>query len=351
MQEGPNQEVRTVLKIASAVNGIFIGQLYRLDPDVGPIPVTSISLQGKTVKFAVVPMDVTYEGKLSTDGGSVTGTWTHFSVTHDLNLRRVDANSAWSIPPPIAHTREMPSDADPAFEVATIKPSAPDNRRKGLDFQGRHFVIYKFSANELIGFAYGLHTKQIIGAPAWFGTNLYDIDGVPNVQGDPSINQMKALVQKLLADRLKLVFHHDKRVLVVYAITLSKGGPKLISSARGTNEEYDFSFPRRFGGLTVRNLTMADFATWMQALVLDKPVIDQTGLTGRYDFTLNWTPDGPQIAQYNGAGSASPSAVDDPTAPPDLYTALQEQLGLKLESEKAPDDVMIVDHVERPSPN
>lgn len=97
---------------------------------------------------------------------------------------------------------------------------------------------------------------------------------------------------------------------------------------------------------------MADFAIGLQTTVTDRPVVDQTGLTGRYDFTLKWTPDDSQFAQFRGAvPQPPPAAGDNPNAPPSLYTAVQEQLGLKIEAEKAPDDVMVIDHVEKPSPN
>jgi len=98
---------------------------------------------------------------------------------------------------------------------------------------------------------------------------------------------------------------------------------------------------------------MANFATWMQSGVMDRPVVDQTGLTDRYDFILKWTPDESQFAQFRGANVKMPTAnaTNDPNAPPGLYTAIQEQLGLKMEATKAPDDVIVIDHVEKPSPN
>ncbi len=97
---------------------------------------------------------------------------------------------------------------------------------------------------------------------------------------------------------------------------------------------------------------MAGFATWMQGYVMDKPVVDQSGLTDRYDFSLKWTPDESQFAQWRGTnGPTPPPAGDNPDAPPGFYTAVQEQLGLKFEATKAPDDVIVIDHVEKPSPN
>lgn len=96
---------------------------------------------------------------------------------------------------------------------------------------------------------------------------------------------------------------------------------------------------------------MAVFATWMQTTVMDKPVVDQTGLTDRYDFQLKWTPDQSQFEQFSGTGASVPPATNDPNAPPGLYTAIQEQLGLKMGKGKVPDDVIVIDHVEKPSEN
>ena len=102
----------------------------------------------------------------------------------------------------------------------------------------------------------------------------------------------------------------------------------------------------------VRNMTVAEFATWMQSAVMDRPVVDQTGLKDKYDFTLKWTPDDSQFAQFRGSNVPRPQpAGDNPNAPPSLYTAMQEQLGLKFDATKAPDDVIVIDHVEKPSPN
>ena len=97
--------------------------------------------------------------------------------------------------------------------------------------------------------------------------------------------------------------------------------------------------------LPAKNATMKDFTGLLQEVVLDKPVVDQTGLKGRYDFTLKWAPD---ESQFSGHG---PPTSDDPSAPPSLFTAVQEQVGLKLDSTKAMVDVMVIDHVEKPSPN
>jgi uncharacterized protein (TIGR03435 family) len=244
----------------------------------------------------------------------------------------------------------MDANANPNFEVATVKPSTPNKPGKGFAFRGGHFVTFNTNMNDLVAFAYGFHSKQIIDGPAWFGTDLYDIEAKPNAEGQPSHKQMQTMVQKLLADRCKLTFHHDKRGLSVYVISLASGGPKMTKSTGDPHDPGAFLF-RNLGDLIVRNQTMADFATGMQSVVMDKPVVDQTGLTDKYDFQLKWTPDESQFGQFRGTGAVVPPPPENPKAPPSLYTAIQEQLGLKMGPGKVTDDVIVIDHVEKPSEN
>jgi uncharacterized protein (TIGR03435 family) len=123
------------------------------------------------------------------------------------------------------------------------------------------------------------------------------------------------------------------------------------TTTAGPNDPQGFGF-RGLGDLIVRNMNMKEFASWMQSGVMDKPVVDHTGLTDKYDFTLKWTPDDSQFAQFRGVGAVTPpGAGSDPNAPPSLYTAMPETLGLKMEAGKAMDDVIVIDHVEKPAAN
>jgi uncharacterized protein (TIGR03435 family) len=201
--------------------------------------------------------------------------------------------------------------------------------------------------NDLITFAYDLHARQITAEPSWLDSDKYDILAEPEAEGSPNRKQLAATIQKLLADRYKLSFHRDKKELSVYAIVVGKTGPKLSKSESDPNGLPSLLF-RGLGVLPVRNATIGDFATVMQAAVLDRPVADQTGLTGKYDFMLTWTPDETQFA---GLGARVPPPTDKADAPPDLFTAVQQQLGLKLEPTKAPVDVLAIDRVEKPSEN
>jgi uncharacterized protein (TIGR03435 family) len=344
------QDLRIVLKVTKDDKGAYKANFYSIDQIPQPLPVDSITLDASAVKFTLKLVGGTYEGKLSGDGKTIDGAWTQGGNPMQLTLARATPETEWSMPAPPPPVVPMKADANPSLDVATIKPSDPSRQGKGFGFRGTHFLTFNTNMNDLIAFAYGLHAKQITGAPDWFGTQLYDIDGVPDAPGQPNIKQMGLMVQKLLADRCQLKFHHETRELSVYAIKVAPAGPKLTRTAATDANQQGFFF-RGLGDLVVRNMNMAEFASWMQSGVMDKPVVDQTGLKDKYDFELKWTPDDSQFQQFRGAVNMNTPPSTDPNAPPSLYTAVQETLGLKFESTKAPDDVIVIDHVEKPSAN
>jgi len=336
--------LRIVMKVKKE-DGQLTAFSYSIDQGGRPIAITSISLQGMAVKFAIKPLDVTYVGTLSPDANSISGNQTQGGQTHPLNFQRVSAENTWPIPEP---PKAMAADAKPKFDVGTVKPSDPSRPGKLFTFRGSHVMTINTDVNDLITFAYGLHSKQIVEAPAWLGTDKFDVDGKPDVEGQPSLAQLRMLIQSVLTERFKLAFHHEQRELSVYALTVAKGGkPKMTVTADKPSDNRNFLF-RGLGDLTVTNSTMKDFCDGMQGAVMDKPVVDHTGLTDRYDFQLRWTPDESQFAQM---GSRGPVSTEDSNAPPTLETALQEQLGLKLEPAKAMTDVIVIDHLEKPSEN
>ncbi len=251
------------------------------------------------------------------------------------------------------HAQNMPPNADPAFEVSTIKPANPEDPGKDFGFEGRIFYARNYNVEDLIALGYGLHAKQVLDEPRWFATALFDIDGIPDVAGRPSQQQKFTMIQKLLADRFQLAFHYEKRELPIYVITVAKDGPKLAHSATDPDEPGWFRWQHRLGDLRVTNMTIAEFAVWFQKTVTDKPLVDRSGLTGRYDFTLTWTPGESEFPQFRRTGgfNPSPTPTDNLKAPPDLYKAFQEQLGLKLQRSIAPVNVMVIDHAEKPSAN
>lgn len=338
------QGMRIVLKVSQANGGGWKGLIYNVDQGGQPLMVTSLMLQGSAFSFSIKQLDITYAGTLAADGNNVAGNVVQGGESHALNLQRVSEENTWPIP---EAPKAMPVDAKPKFDAVTVKPSDPNRPGKLFTVRGRHILTINTTANDLITFAYGLHVKQIVGAQDWLANDKFDIDGVPDVEGQPSADQLRMLIQDVLADRFRLTFHHDKQELPVYALTLAKGGPKMDVTAAVPSDSRNFMF-RKLGELRVTNSTMQDFCKGMQSAVMDKPVVDHTGLTDRYDFNLSWTPDQSQFGQM-GANLSPPA--DDANAPPSLYTALQEQLGLKLEATKAAADVIVIDHLEKPSAN
>ena len=319
--------------------------LYSIDQG-WQMAANTFDMRGNTVTFAITGIGLTYAGTLSAAGDTITGVVTENGETHPLNLTRVTDAAASSVPEP---PRTMRRDANPKFEVVTVKRSPLDSPGKGLEFRGRELVARDLNVDDMIMLGYGVHTKQIVGAPEWFNSELFDIEGIPDVPGVPNQKQMGHLMQDLLAQRFGLTIHHEQRQLSVFAITLAKGGPKMHVSPAAQNDQAGFAF-RSFGDLSVHNMSMAGFANWMQATVTDRPMVDQTGLKDRYDFTLKWTPDDSQFAQFRST-SRSPKPKNDPNAPPALNDAAQQQLGLRIEPVKAIDDVIVIDQVHHPSAN
>lgn len=232
----------------------------------------------------------------------------------------------------------MPADAHPSFAVATIKPHEPNERDRGVWVQGDHFDFSAASVEKLMKWAYSVHAQQIVGGPAWVRQDRYDINGRPDLEGEPNLAQQQEMIEKLLADRFGLKFHREMRELPVYAIRVAKGGPKLSPAAHLERKPIEQSDSRGDSD-RVHNYESApiSYLIMVEQLWSDRPLVDQTGLKGTYDFKLEYDAD----EAHNG----------DPNAPPDIFTAVQQELGLKFERAKAPVEVFIIDHIERPSAN
>lgn len=343
----PQRDLRIVLKITPGDSGSLKAVMYSIDQGGQGIPASSISFQGGELKFAIQMIDGTYDGKMSSDGKSISGTWTQGPNPLPLVFERATPETAWAIPEPPPRIPPMAADADPNFEVATIKPSKPDEPGKAFLWRGGQFITVNTTVNDLIKFAYGVQEKQIIGGPDWLSSQKFDIAGKPDVPGVPNSNQLKGMMQKLLADRFQFKFHRDEKEMSAYVLTVAKSGNKMKQNTDNPKGLPGLFF-RQLGVLTVQNATMKDFTGLMESAVLDRPVVDQTGLQGRWDFILKWTPD---ESQFGGMGIKVPPPTDAADAPPPLFTAIQDQIGLKLEAEKASVEVLVLDHVEQPSAN
>ena len=246
----------------------------------------------------------------------------------------------------------------PPFDVISVKPSkdtlgtrmqfTPDGLR-GTGVNVR-FLLYE-------GYG-GINSNQVINEPAWASTDAFDIEAkvapadVPAL-GKMNFDQRRTMFQSILTDRFKLVVHHETRELTVYVLTVGKGGPKFKQSAPDNPAS---TTPRRRGMMSNRGkLTATD--TQISTLVtilsrqLGRNIIDKTGLTGNYDFTLEWTPDEGGPPTPKPADGSAPSSANAPDPGASVFTALQEQLGLKLEPTKAPVDVVVIDNIEKPTEN
>jgi uncharacterized protein (TIGR03435 family) len=335
--------LRTVIKISKSDDNSLRAVMYSIDQ--GPQPMAgAVTHQGSVVKIALPAINGAYEGKLDGDGVNLTGTWTQGPGSNPLNLKRVTDKEAWAIPTPPPVLKPMAGDYDPSFEVATVKVN-PNGRGRLYQLPAREFNSHNTSLTDLIVFAYNVHSRQIEGLPSWADSIKYDVNGKADGEGKPSQQQWRIMLQKLLADRFQLAFHREKKEISVYAIVVAKGGPKMTESVN-PNGQLGLVF-RGAGNLPARNATMAQCAGVMQSAVMDRPVVDQTGLTAHYDFQLTWTPD---ETQFGGLRPPAPPE-DNPNAPPDLFTAMQEQLGLKMQVAKAPVDVLVIERAGKPSEN
>jgi uncharacterized protein (TIGR03435 family) len=337
------RSLRLVFQVAPADGGGFRGVMYSIDQGGQGVPAT-ITVQGAAVRMAVAGINATFEGSLSADGNTLAGNFTQGGNPIAISLVRATRETAWAIPEP---PRPMAADAPLAFEVATIKLSNPDTPGKLFTMRGRQVLTINTTLTDLIVFAYDLHSKQITGGPEWAGMQKFDVTGQPEAPGIPSIVQLRGMIRQLLTDRFKLAFHRDRRDMPVYAIVVGPNGHKLTKNDTNPNGLPGLVF-RGLGVLPVSNATMADFAGVLQSAVLDRPVVDRTGLTGRWDFQIRWTPD---ESQFAGLGARVPPPTNDPNAPPGIFTAFTEQLGLKLDPSRAPVEVLVIDTIERPSEN
>jgi uncharacterized protein (TIGR03435 family) len=343
LQIALGRDLRVVVKISKADDGEYKALCYDIDHSWDPIPAYKVTIEGTTVKISVPFVRATYEGELAADGRTIAGNATsNGGVALPLNLTRATTETEWTIPPPPPRLPPMDPNATPSFEITTIKPVKSD-QPGGISLQGNRLRFTNITLNDLITFAYEVHLKQAIGSPPWAGTDKFDTEIKPEGEGVPSGKQWKGMLQKLMADRFKLVFHREMKELPVYALSVGKTGPKL---AKGDQNGVPYLHFGVLGNLHAVNATMADFTQMMQTLVLDRPVVDQTGLEGRLDFDLNWTPDDSQFA---GLRAQIHPPADGADALPPLYTAIQEQIGLKLDATMAPVEVLVIDHVEKPS--
>jgi uncharacterized protein (TIGR03435 family) len=238
-----------------------------------------------------------------------------------------------------------------AFEVATVKPSDLELAAgRFIRMQtANQFVARNCSLRMLISAAYNLSPQSVSGGPAWIDSDRYEIVAKSPGNVRPNLDDQMAMLRRLLADRFNLMFHRTTKQLPIYSLRLAKNGSKLKESAVSPDASPEGPPPLVFVifpeavRLPGRYATTAELASVLQRAALDRPVVDQTGLSGRYDFDLEFSPD------ENLFGGALPKNNDGTR--PSLFTAIQEQLGLKLEAKKGPVEIVVIDRAEHPSEN
>jgi uncharacterized protein (TIGR03435 family) len=334
MLASPRGEFRTVIKVSRGDGAALRVSLYNIDQSAVENP-GSMTVQGSNVRISTPGSSGTFDGKLSPDGSSISGTWTRGGVAMALNLKRVNDDAAWTIP---------------KFDVASIKLSALGIKQVSevQPLPGGRIHATEMSVMGLIQVAYRLRPFEITGGPGWLDSARYDIEAKSDNPANAGAWQI--MLQSLLADRFQLKFHRETKELPVYALVLARKDGKLGPSLNVSKE----------GGCVDRNLPSANQSSGpfcgggtgrgkisglgmpiggvaaLLSRMLDHAVIDKTGLTGKFDFQAHFTPDGSQ-------------ATDSPN--PSLFTALQEQLGLKLEPQKGPVEILVIDGVQKPKEN
>jgi uncharacterized protein (TIGR03435 family) len=265
----------------------------------------------------------------------------------------------------------------PKYDVATIKPAAGSDGRIAFLFVPGGIQLEGVPAQMLLREAFNVEDDHIIGAPAWVKTKRFDVQAKVSPEDASKLDKLKieerrSMLLPLLVERFNLKYHHETRELPGYALVVAKGGPKMkVSDIQppsprppepATNPKPDgagAANPPRGPRLRMMgrgNIESEGTNTEMLARVLSqqlsRTVTDKTGLKENYDFTLQWTPDDAPPPMPGGAdgGPAHNDNASD-TAGPSLFTALQEQLGLKLESTKGMADVIVIDHIDAPSEN
>jgi uncharacterized protein (TIGR03435 family) len=229
----------------------------------------------------------------------------------------------------------------PAYDVVSIKPDKTDSGRVSISVDDGNFNASNVSLKMMILGAWGLKDAQVINLPKWGDSMRFDIKAKitepdKKVLAALTPEQFRSMQQPILLDRFQLKFHHDKKVLPIYDLVVIKGGPKFKETAADSSRDSGIGIHNR--NLDATAVTLSDLADRLSDQV-SRIVVDKTGLAGKYDFQLNWSPD-----------DVGPPAADS-SAPPDIFTALEEQLGLKLQPGKAEVESFVIDQANPPTEN
>jgi bla regulator protein blaR1 len=255
-----------------------------------------------------------------------------------------------------------PGFAQLTFEVASIKPANPDQQGGLIQFMpGGGLKLTNIPLRAMITFAYDVRDFQVSGGQGWVGNERFDVLARPDraaVDGPDDFakmnddqrktmrNQIAERLRALLADRFQLVVHKEIKEQPIYALVLAKNGPKL-QETKETGTQQNMMTNR---GRSQGHAIPVEMVAQMLSGITGRPVVNKTGLTAKYDFVLEWTPDIGPDARAQGFGDGINTPAPAPGGPT-IFTALQEQLGLRLDSQKGPVENIVIDRVEKPSEN
>lgn len=249
-----------------------------------------------------------------------------------------------------------------SFEVVSIKPDRSGEAHGIFQFRQGRFTATCIPASALIDYAYQVRDFQVSGGPIWLRSQRFDIEAkepdeiaelLQKLPPDQRFEKTRALAQSLLADRFKMKAREETRNLPIYNLVVAKNGPKLKAAKPGVGFRWHNDWFRvERDHLTAQGVDMGTLVRVLSMLVV-RAVVDQTGLAGNYELDLRWTPDfsQPDLSYAPSAPSTTNTRSDPASSGPSIFTALEEQLGLKLESTKGPAKVIVIEHIERPSEN
>jgi uncharacterized protein (TIGR03435 family) len=242
------------------------------------------------------------------------------------------------------HCQERSEAKQPlAFEVATVKPSDPAARGGGIRPLpgGQTYVATSVPLRMMIKLMYGITDVQIVGGPDWINTDRFDVRA--KAEKPSNLNELHEMFQTLLADRFKLQFHRETRTLPVYALVVDKPGKMKVDDSANN---FDIPIQGTGRGQVAGVRVPMSYLAWFLSQQLNRPVLNKTDLDKFYAFTLQWTPELPP-GFVPRPGEEPPPVADGPT----IFTALREQLGLKLDSQKGPVEVFVIDSAQKPVEN
>lgn len=269
-------------------------------------------------------------------------------------------------------TAQPKSAPRPEFDIASIKGDRRDSGEPAVRITPGRLTVENMTLRRLIFVAYRVRDFQIVNAPSWTNSERYDIDA--KTDGHNGVDTMLLMLGALLEDRFRLRYHHETKEGPVYVLTVAKSGNKMQEATctpfdpnnlpkQSALSDQDRAIQcsginRTIGTLDGNGMLMEDGTgppfqslAGQISLILDRPVINRTRLTGRFDVHLHWAPDPTADAADLAAGHPAGAAASSDTTGPSIFTALEEQLGLKLESAKGSVDSLVIDHVARPTEN